>query len=278
MIAAALSAMLLSAAPQLEAAASAGGGYDSNLNLGTAADAIGSGFAALRASGGASLELADATTLYGGLRFDDEEYPSFPDLTTRTAGLEAALVRELGARAALVLTPWIAQSWAGDPARDATTLAAQLTLRVKPVRTVALRATYAHVSKAASDDVFSSERDRVGGSVEWRIFPRTYLSLAGSLERGDEVFYASAPATGGSGTTGTARGSAGMRRMTDSSSFGGAQVAYRAPATTRAIGPALEVGLDRTFYLLGSFEARVVDSGGTSHATQALFVGLGARI
>lgn len=276
MIAAALSALLLSAAPRLEAAASAGGGYDSNVNLGTAADAIGSGFAALRASGGAALELAQATTLYGGLRFDDEEYPSFPELTTRTAGLEAALVQELGARAALVLAPWIARSWAGDPARDATTLAAQLTLRVKPVRTVALRAMYAHVSRTASDDVFSSERDRVGGSVEWRIRPRTYLSLAGSLERGDEVFYAPAAPTGG--TTGTARGGAGMRRPTDASPFGGAQVAYRAPATARAIGPALEVGLDRTFYLLGSFEARVVDSAGTSHATQTIFLGLGARI
>ncbi len=275
MIAAALSALLLSATPQLEAAASAGGGYDSNLNLGTTASAIGSGFAALRASGGASLDLSESTTLYGGLRFDDEEYPSYPDLTTRTAGLEASLVQELGTRAAFVLTPWVAQSWAGDPARDATTLAAQLTLRVKPVRTVALRAFYGHVSKSATDPVFSTERDRVGASVEWRILPRTYLSLAGSVERGDEVFYADAPATGTTGSTG---GAFGMRRMSESSAFGKGQVAYRAPATARALGPALEIGLDRTFYLLGSFEARVVDSGGASYPTQTLLLSVGARI
>ena len=41
-----------SATPRLEAAASAGGGYDSNLNLGDQVSAVGAGFAALRASGG----------------------------------------------------------------------------------------------------------------------------------------------------------------------------------------------------------------------------------
>jgi hypothetical protein len=272
MIAAALSALLLSATPQLEAAASAGGGYDSNANLGATADAIASGFAALRASGGASLDLAEATTLYGGLRFDDEEYPSYPDLTTRSAGLEASLVQEVGARAAVVLTPWLTQSWSGDPNRDATTLAAQLTLRVKPTRTVALRAFYAHVSRNAFDDVFSSERDRVGASAEWRLFPRTYLSLAGSVERGDEAFYVGTAAPMGGATGRLATGRAG-------SGGGSGQATYRrAPASTRAIGPALEVGLDRTFYLLGTFEARVVDSEGTSYPTQTLFVGLGARI
>jgi hypothetical protein len=264
-LAAALSALLLSAAPRPEAAASAGGGYDSNLNLGDPVSAVGAGFAALRASGGASLDLGEATNVYGGVRFDDEEYPALPGLTTRTAGVELSLARDLGEHAALVVTPWAGVSWAGDPARDATTLAGQLTLRVKPGRTLALRATYGHTSRAAADPVFSSERDRLGASVEWRVLRRTFLSLGGAVERGDEVFYRDA-----------SRGGVGMGRMSEA--FGRGQEAYRVPATSRAIGPALEVGLDRTFHLLASYELRLVRAAGAEFPTQSAFFGLGARL
>src|SRR5512143_233619 len=197
MIAAALAALAVSAAPRLEANVAAGGGYDSNLNnADPSAPAIGSSFGALRASGGASFDLGDSTNLYGGLRFDDEEYPSYTDLTTRTLGVEASLVQLLGGGAAFVVTPWAARSWAGDPARDATTLAVQLTLRVRPVRALALRGFYGHASRAADDAVFSSERDRLGASVEWRALRRTYLSLGAWVERGDEVFYRSVAGNG----------------------------------------------------------------------------------
>ena len=108
--------------------------------------------------------------------------------------------------------------------------------------------------------------NRVGAGVEWRILPRTYLSLAGSVERGDEVFYRAT--TSGSGGNGMAR----MRQ-----SFEG-QEPYSAPATIRAIGPALELGLDATFHLLASLEARHVASETSTFDTVSFFLGLGARL
>jgi hypothetical protein len=268
MIAAALGAVLLSAAPRLEGAVSAGGGYDTNLNnADPSVSAIGSSFGALRASAGASVDLGSSANLYGGVRFDDEEYPAYAELTTRTAGVELSVVQLLGDRAAVVLTPWASRSWAGAPGRDATTLAGQLTLRVKPVRAVAVRGFYAHTSRTADDPVYSAERDRFGASVEWRVLRRTYLSAAAWVERGDEVFYASSSPGGGPGL---GRGNP---------AFGGTLQPYRAPATASGIGPAVEVGLDRTFHLLGSYEVRVVRSTAAADLlAQSVFLGVGARL
>src|SRR5512133_2585211 len=200
MIAAALSALLLSATPRLEASVTAGGGFDSNLNYADpTVTAVGSGFMAVRAAGGASLDLGDATNLYAGLRFDGEEYPAYGSLNTGSAGAELSLVQDLGDRAALVLTPWVTQSWSGETARDATTFAGQVALRVKPVRDLALRGFYAYTTRSADDPVFSSVHNRVGASAEWRIVPRTYLSVGGWIERGGEVFYRAVSGGSGSG-------------------------------------------------------------------------------
>jgi hypothetical protein len=130
-------------------------------------------------------------------------------------------------------------------------------------------------SIGSTDPVFSTEKNRVGAGVEWRVLPRTYLSLAGFVERGDEVFYrATTTSSGGTGS--------GMGRMRQSSFEG--QEPYTLPATTRAISPAVELGLDATFHLLASFEARHVASDATpseprrSFDTYSLFLGLGARL
>jgi hypothetical protein len=278
MLATALSAVLLSAAPQLEAGVSAGAGYDSDVNhADPSVAAVGSGFAALKASGGASIELGESTDLYGGLRFDGETYPSYSDLSTAALGAELSLAQRLGDRAAVVLTPSAAHGWWGDAARDATSLGAQATLRVKPVRNVTLRGFYGYTHRSANPDgprmpngdlVFSTEKNRVGAGAEWRVLPRTYLSLAAFVERGGEVFYraaSSAPASG----MGMSKGGG--------QSFQGEEP-YRLPATTRAIGPALEIGLDASFHLLASFEARHVASDVSSFDTYSLFLGLGARL
>ena len=267
MIAAALSAVLLSATPRLEAAASAGGGYDSNPGqVDTTVSSAGAGFALLRASGGASLDLGRSTNVYAGVRFSDDEYPSYSDLTTRAVGLDASLVQELGEHTALVFMPWVAWSWAGDPARDATTLAAQLTLRARPVRDLTLRGTYALTSQDAADPVFSSVRNRLGASIEWRFAPRTYLSLAGSVDHGDQVFYRSVAVGGGGPGMGFRQGSNTLEEP------------YREMATTWGIGPALEVGLAPGLYALGSYELRWVTSSTTDLFTQSLFFGVGARL
>ncbi len=272
MIGAALSALLLSAAPQLEAAASAGGGYDSNPSQADPSlSSVGSGFALLRASGGASLDLGRTTNVYAGARFADDEYPSLPDLTTRTAGVDLSLVQELGERTALVVMPWVAWSWAGDPARDATTVAAQLTLRVKPVRDVALRLSYGYSDHAAADPVFSSVRNRLGASAEWRLVSRTYLTLAGSVDHGDEVFYR-AVAGGGGGGGGAGMGG-GMRQV-----GGQVEEPYKEMATTWAVGPALELGLSRGVYLLGTYDLRWTRAATTDLLAQSLFFGVGARL
>ncbi len=269
MLAAALSAVLLSAAPQLEAGVSAGAGYDSDLNhADPSATAVGSGFAALKASGGASLDLGDSTNLYGGLRFDGEQYPSYSDLSTAAVGAELSLAQELGEDVAVVVTPWAAQSWWGDPGRNATTLAAQGTLRWRPVRDLTLRGFYSYLDRSASEAVFSTVKNRVGAGVEWRVVAGTYLSLAGYYDRGDEVFYGSA--------TSVPVGGMGQGRMRES--FGQAEVPYSVPATTRSISPALEIGLDRTFHLLASFEARHVQSDAATFDTYSVFLGVGARL
>ncbi len=268
MIAAALSFVLRSAAPRLAAAASAGGGYDSNPGQAdTSVSSTGSGFALLRASGGASLDLGSSTNLYAGVRFADDEYPTYADLTTRAVGLDASLVQELGDHLAIVLLPWVAWSWAGDPGRNATTLAAQLTLRARPIRDLTLRGTYGFTSQDAADPVFSSVRNRLGASVEWRFASRTYLSLAGSVDHGDQVFYRTSVVTSGGGFgMGFRQGSRTLEEP------------YKETATTWAVGPALEVGLGAGFYALGSFELRWVRAATTDLETQSLFLGVGARL
>src|SRR5512133_1857836 len=148
MLSAALSAVLLSAAPQLEAGVFAGAGYDSDLNHADAsAAAVGSGFAALKANGGASVDLGASTNLYAGVRFDGEQYPSYSDLSIGAVAAEVSLAQQLGESVAVVVTPWASRAWAGDSARDATTLAAQAALRWKPVRDVALRGFYSYLDR-----------------------------------------------------------------------------------------------------------------------------------
>ncbi len=271
MLAAALSAVLLSAAPQLEAGVSAGAGYDSDVNhADPSIAAIGSGFAALKASGGGSIDLGDSTNLYGGARFDGEQYASYSDLSSAAVGAELSLAQQLGSEVAIVVTPWLAQSWWGDPGRNATTLAAQGTLRWRPVRDLTLRGFYSYLDRSAAETVFSTVKNRIGAGVEWRVVPRTYLSLAAFSERGDEVFYGTA--------TSAATATFGMGQGRMRQSFGQSEVAYSVPATTRAISPALEVGLDRTFHLLASFEARHVQSDAATFDTYSVFLGLGARL
>jgi len=258
---------LAAAAPRLEAAVAVGAGYDSNLNNAAGPSAaVGSGFTALRASGGASLDVGEATSLYGGLRLELERYQDVSDLTTGRAGLEAALVQELGRKWSITLAPSAAAIRVGDSARDATLLAAQATLRVKPVRDLALRAFYGHTSRQARDAVFSAERDRLGGSVEWRVSEGSYLTLAYAVERGDEVFYRS-----------TSGGSVPMMGGRMVSLFGRNEEAFRAPATSQLFTPSLELGLGGGVHLLASYDLRLVRSDVADFPTHSVFVGLGVR-
>lgn len=267
-----LAAILLAAAgPRLEASLLAGGGYDSNLNhADRRALAVGAGFLALRATGGLALD-GEATGLYAGLRLDAEQFPELQDLTTGAVGVEASLVRELGDAVAVVVAPSAFRSWSGDDARDVTGVGGRVTLRVKPIRALALRAFYGHARRFAADPVYSAERDRVGASVEWRAARELHLALGYSAERGHEVFYrpVAAVAFGGDGG-----GHMGGHTVT---SFGGTEEAYRALAVGHAFGPSVELGLGGGLHLQASYEVRLVESDAGDFATHGVFAGVGVR-
>jgi hypothetical protein len=264
-----LAALVLAAsAPRLEGSLVAGGGYDSNLNHAEdAALAVGAAFMSLRASAGVALDVGERTGLYTGLRLDGDHYPELADLTTGSVGVEGSLIRELGDRWAVVLAPIAFRSWSGDRSRDVTGVGGQLTIRVKPVRTVALRASYGHTSRDAEDPVFSSERDRVGASVEWRAAERVYLSLGYAAERGDEVYYRPV-------STDTF-----MRRMGEGpvSSFGADQEAYSAAADAHAVTPGIEIGLGRAVHLRASYELRLVRGSEGDFDAHVVSFGLGLQ-
>ncbi len=263
--AAALAALALTAG-DLEGQASVGAAvaWDSNLSHSTsAAMAVGGGDGAAHGSLGAML-LWDTTSLYAGLRLEGESYPAYSDLSTTSAGVEAALVQDLSGTVALILAPSAARSWSGDPARDATTFTGRLTLRWRPVEDLALRAFYAHASRSASDPAFSFDRDRIGASAEWRLAAGTFLSLGYSVERGGDVFYR--PATTGGGGMGM-----GGHVM---NTFGRAEEAYRANATAHAVSPGLEVRLGGDLFLQASYTWRSVSSSGGDYASSSAMAGL----
>jgi hypothetical protein len=263
---ASLAALVLAASDaRLEASLAAGGGYETNLNHSAlAADAVGAGFLSLRGAGGVSLDWGERTGLYAGLRLDRDDYPSLSDLSTTAAGVEASLVRELGDRWAVSLAPAAAYAWSGDRSRDAATLGGRVTLRVKPVPALALRAFYGYARAAAEDPVFSSGRNRLGASVEWRLAERTWLSLAGAAERGDEVYYRPLVTTQV------------MRRMGQGpvSSFGESLEAYSAQANALSVSPSLELGLGRAVHLRATYDWRLVRGDAGDFDSHTVFAGL----
>jgi hypothetical protein len=267
-----LAALLLAAAgPRLEASLLAGGGYDTNLtHEDQRARAIGAGFLALRATGGLALD-REATGLYAGLLLDAEQYPDLQDLTTGSAGVEASLVRELGDFVAVVIAPSAFRSWSGDSARDATGIGGRVTLRVKPVRALALRAFYGHARRFAEERVYSAERDRIGASVEWRAAPELRLALGYAVDRGHEVFYEPLSSVESGGDH---MGGMGGHTVT---SYGETLVAYREVAIGHAFGPSVEIGFGDGLHLQASYELRLVESGVGDFVTQTVFAGVGVR-
>lgn len=267
---ASLAALVLAASDvRLETSLAAGGGYESNLNhAALTADAVGAGFVSLRGSAGLSLDYGERTGFYAGLRLGHDDYPTLSDLSATTAGVEASLVRELGDRWAVSLAPGASYAWSGDRSRDVAELGGRVTLRVKPVPALALRVFYGYARGEAEDPVFSSERNRVGASVEWRLAERTYLSVGWAAERGDEVYYRPVA------TTQTTQV---MPRMGQGpmSTFGDAVEAYRAQAGAQTVSPSLEIGLWRSLHLRATYDWRVVrgDAGDfESHAVLGAIV------
>jgi len=266
--AAALAALALTAGgPGFEASLGAAAGWDSNLSHSSSTSlAVGAGYGALRAGLGAAFDLGETTNLYAGLRLEGETYPTLEDLSTASAGVEAALSQDLSEAVAVVLAPSVAGSWSGDAARNATTLAGRLTLRWRPEEDLALRAFYGHASRSAADAAFSFERDRIGASAEWRVGRGTFLSLGYALELGGEVYYRAAGA-GGGGMGGTMGGHL-------MNTFGRNEEAYRAAATAHALSPSVEVSLAGGLALEAGYTWRRVASGAGDYQDHSLAAGL----
>lgn len=263
---------LAATGPRLETSLTVGAGWDSNLNhAGADATRVDAGFGFVGAGAGASLDVGKSTSLFAGLRLDVERYletggrSSLSDLGSTAAAVETALVRDLGARVALVLAPSAFRTWTGDPSRDTTGFAGRITLRVKPLARVALRAFYAHVERRAEDPVFSSYPDRVGGSAEWNPRGRTYLSLGWAAEWGEEVFYREVASGGLPGMGGRMVGT-----------FGGTE-AYRAATLGQSVSAAVETGLGRKAHLFARWDWRKVTSDEPGFEGHAVTAGLGLR-
>ncbi len=260
--AAALAALAL-ATGDLEAQGSAGAawGWDSNLSHSTSSSmAVAGDYGAGHAGLGASRFWA-TTGLYAGLRLEGESYPSYSDLSNASAGVEAALTQDLSETVAVILLPSAARGWFGDSARDATTLTGGVTVRWRPVEDLALRALYAHASRSATDPAFSFERNRIGGSAEWRLARGAFLSLAYSVERGDDVFYLAATS-----------GGTGMGHVMNT--FGRPEQAYRAFATAQAISPSLEARLGGDVFLEARYTWRSVSSSAGGYLSNSVVAGL----
>lgn len=258
---------------RVETSVSAGAGFETNLNHLDSDAALSredAAFVALRASAGLALDAGERTGLYAGLRLDADEYLTLQDLSTATAGAEASFVRELGDRWAVVLSPTAFASWSGDGSRNVTGVGGQLTLRVRPVPRLALRGFYGYTSRDADDPVYSSERNRVGASVELRARQDVYLSVGWTGERGDEVYYR--PLARTVVMAGMGGGPV--------SSFGPDLEAYRLDSDSHAVVSAIELGLGATAHLRASWEIRRVaarEGAGEEFVTQAVFAALGVR-
>ncbi len=215
--------------PRFEGSVAAGGGWDGALLIAPGAGSAGSAMGAVTATGGAGVELGEVAFLYVGGVLDGARFPSLPELDRATAGAEATLLVDLVGPLALVVGGSGGWNWYADPARSGASATARASLRVRPLRWLALRAGYGHTWRTALDPVYATSIDRVFGEVEFRPWSATWIALSAFGERGDLTFYEEIlPAASESGAT-----------AATTSVF----LPYRAPATTTGLGLGIEQGL-----------------------------------
>ncbi|HQR29970.1 MAG TPA: hypothetical protein PLL32_06140 [Anaeromyxobacteraceae bacterium] len=215
--------------PRFEGSVAAGGGWDGTLLIAPGAGSAGSAMGSVTATGGAGVELSEVAFLYVGGVLDGARFASLPELDRASAGAEATLLVDLVGPLALVVGSSGAWNWYADPARSGASVTARASLRLRPLRWLALRAGYGHAWRTAVDPVYATSIDRLFGEVEFRPFASTWLSLSAFGERGDLTFYEEIlPSASGSGAT-----------AATTSVF----LPYRAPATTTGLGVGIEQGL-----------------------------------
>ena len=234
---------------RFEGSVAAGGGYDASLLVAPGSGTTGSAVATAGASGGAAADLGDATSLYLGARLDGAAVPGIEGLDRGGAGVEASLFWDAFGPVALVLTPSATWNWYSDPARSGAALSVRLTLRVRPLAWLTVRAGYAHQLARATDPVYGYDLDRLFGGVELRLGRGTWLALTGAGERGDQTLYRESvlPASTATPASEPAGGPAAIAAGPSTASW----EPYRAMATTlgAALGLEQEVGSGLTVEL-----------------------------
>jgi hypothetical protein len=260
--AAALAALVLaSGGSRLQASFAAGAGFDSNLDH-RVSGATGAAFASSRAALGGLARLGPSTSVHGGVRVDGERFLDLAQLSGASVGVTASVLQGLGRWASVAVAPHAARSWTGDPGRDAALFGARAMLQLMPGDRVTLAGWVEASRRAAAVDVYSADRQRVGGSVELRMAARSYLSLGYARERGDEVFYRDTEG-GGLGGAGPMVGF-----------FGGSQEAYRAYATSHVVTPALELAVGERSALEVSHRLAFVSGPDGDFRKSSTYVGL----
>jgi len=293
------------------AGARVGGGYDGNI---VASETLGDAQGAFTWDAGASVGgwLAPGRTrLMLGLSADTMQLPAFPDLSSYALQGSLGLRLPLAWHLDLSFGPFLGGRWTPDPARSSLDMGALADLgwRVRPWLRADLGYRYLH--RVAGDPVYDRDAHRGRLSAEIRLARRTFLIVAGSLERGEAVFYddvnldvpvdvdvyvpvdaalagRSGIGTGrgtdtGTGTgTGTGSGSQGLDRKPDDApqtttdSLGTAMIAWSAPAWTSTA----ELGLDQDLgrYLTVGLRGGFVDVQAEPASWQDLYVSLGLRL
>lgn len=217
--------------------ASAGGGFDSNLNLGVAgAPAAEAGFGDALLRAGVAAGLGEHTDLAVEATWDSVRYPAYRDLALDRPGAGLAL--------ALDATPWLRLRLSGDAgvrlaadtARDGWDGTAQLALLLRLHRLLAARASAGLHHREARDAAYAGDGLRGLAGVELELGARAWLGVSWRIESGDTTVSTTVATYEG-------RGGAGRGPGRTTTSFGSVLVAQRVRAEVHSIGGSLHAEL-----------------------------------
>jgi hypothetical protein len=214
------------ASPSLLLEAGAGGGYDDNLNLASAASQReGDGFGTSWLTAGASIPASEHVRIGLSGGYSGTYYADFDDLTVHALAVRSSARVSVRESTSVTLGVGAARGWYGDDDRNAAVYDAALGWRERATARTAVTAGYRYASHAAEAATFSARRNRVSVGGEFAPTAGAWLGFGYAMEVGRSVFYQSA-------ATPIPSGGRGRRAST---TFGTNQVAFNAEATTHTV-------------------------------------------
>jgi len=241
--AAALLALTLVAGPGGAAAdtwlgVAAGGGWESNLNLGVAdAPEVSASFATGHAHAGGSLDLASWAEAGLELAWDGVAIPEYSELGSNRPSATVDLAVDLGRRARLRLAGESGLRLAADPARRGWDAGGSATLRLLLLRPLTLRASDGYLSRQAGDPAYAGQTVRGRAGLDLRLGGALTVSGAWTVEVGDTTVSTSL-------TTFERLGGQGRRPGDTTTALGSALVFQSVPTTLHGalLGLSLRLG------------------------------------